>query len=61
MEMNYDWSRLTPEGFRHLCSQIDLLEDEKKMLKNQLEHEREKYKEAMKKLKYLVNDLMAEQ
>jgi hypothetical protein len=61
MELNYDWSRLTPEGFRHLCREIDVLEDEKKMLKNQLEHERAKYKEAMKKLKYLVNDLMAEQ
>ena len=58
--MEVETLRITDEGIRHLCSEIDTLNDEIRMLKNQLEHERSRYKEAMKKLKYLVNDLLAE-
>jgi hypothetical protein len=51
---------ITPEGIRHLCNEIDMLQDEIKMLKNQLAAEKDKRKNDMRKLKSLVFELDAE-
>lgn len=49
--------QITNEGAKYLMAEIDLLNDEIKVLKNQLEGERERYKEATYKLKALLFEL----
>ena len=49
--------QITPDGVKHLMTEIDMLQDEIKLLKRQLEHEKDLRNEANYKLRALLFEL----